>query len=82
MKFKCELYYFESCPYCQKVLMALDELKLSITLHDILSNEEAREKLLKDTGRSTVPCLYINDKPMHESDDIVQWLKEHHKEVH
>jgi len=33
------------------------------------------EKLKKDTGRTTVPCLYINGKPMFESYDIMEWLK-------
>jgi len=33
------------------------------------------EKLKKDTGRTTVPCLYIDNNPMFESYDIMEWLK-------
>ena len=38
-------------------------------------DELAYEKLVKDTGRSTVPCLYVDDNPMHESSDIIDWLQ-------
>ncbi len=70
------LYYFDSCPYCQKVLRKINELNLkSITYSDTMKDPSNREKLINDTGRATVPCLYIDGKPMHESDDIVNWLE-------
>ncbi len=70
------LYYFDSCPYCQKVLRKIKELDIKeITYSNTMENPNHRNKLIADTGRATVPCLYINDKPMHESDDIVQWLE-------
>ena len=30
---------------------------------------------MKQTGRNTVPCLYIDGKPMFESRDIAAWLE-------
>jgi len=70
------LYYFDSCPYCQKVLQKIDQLKIkNIKYSDITKESKHREKLLNDTGRQTVPCLYIDGKPMHESDDIIAWLE-------
>lgn len=73
---KLELYYFDSCPFCQKVLRKIDQLGLkSIEYKDILAQPEYRQKLMQDTGRATVPCLYIDGKPMHESDDINDWLE-------
>ncbi len=70
------LYYFDSCPYCQKVLRKIDQLSLkNIQFSDIQKNPKHRQKLVSDTGRQTVPCLYIDGKPMHESDDIVSWLE-------
>lgn len=71
-----ELYFFESCPFCQKVLRVINELNIKIDLLNIRENPDHAEKLVQDTGRRTVPCLYIDGAPMHESDDINNWLRE------
>lgn len=81
---KLELYYFDACPYCQIVLSAIKETKLQnkVTLLDTRQDPKRREKLIADTGRGTVPCLYIDDKPMHESRDIANWLHKYAHELH
>jgi len=83
MTFKLELYYFPECPYCQIVLKAINVNKLNnkVILLNTRENKLFREKLIKDTGRGTVPCLYIDNKPMHESKDIADWLSHHAKEI-
>ena len=73
---KLQLYYFESCPYCQLVLNVIKDLGIKVTYCDTLKDPQHREKLIKDTGRQTVPCLYIDEVPMHESRDIMAWLKQ------
>jgi len=80
---KLDLYFFPQCPYCQIVLSALriTALEESVTYHDIHDEPHEREKLIKDTGRSTVPCLYIDGKPMHESKEIANWLHKYAKEL-
>ena len=78
MKHKLELYYFPECPFCQKVLNVLKELNLDIPLKNIHQDKNYLLKLESDTGSRMVPCLYINDKPMKESDDIIKWLKKHY----
>jgi glutaredoxin len=82
MKKKLELYYFPECPYCQIVLSAIKEnhLQSDVTLLNTRENSSYREKLVKDTGRGTVPCLYIEGRPMHESRDIAHWLNQYAKE--
>ena len=69
------LFYFPSCPFCQFVINKIEELNLHVKLTDIHQDDTARDKLYKDTGRHTVPCLYIDDDPMHESWDIIEWLE-------
>jgi len=78
-----ELYYFEECPYCQIVLNALKQtgLENKVTYLNIHENSQDKEKLVRDTGRSTVPCLYIDGKPMHESQDIAKWLHQYAKDL-
>ena len=70
-----ELYYFPSCPFCQIVLRTITNLNLDVKLTNIHEDENARKKLFKDTHRYTVPCLYIDENPMHESYDIIDWLE-------
>ncbi len=78
---KLELYFYNECPYCQIVLSAIRTAKLEdkVSFLNIRENPAHREKLIKDTGRGTVPCLYIDGKPMHESRDIANWLIEYAK---
>lgn len=80
---KLELYFFPQCPYCQIVLEALrvTGLEDKTTYYNIMEDSHRRDKLIKDTGRKTVPCLYIDDKPMHESRDIANWLHQYSKEI-
>ena len=72
-----ELFYFPECPYCVFVLENIEKLGLNdkITLCNTRQNPDFAQKLIKDTGRRTVPCLYIDGKPMRESRDIVAWLE-------
>ena len=71
------LYHFDSCPYCAKVRDYLDENNISIQRKDIRKNSEFREELLKIAGKGQVPCLVIDGEPMHESNDIIEWFKQH-----
>ena len=70
---KLELLYFESCPFCQKVLMFIRN-KHNIILKDTRMNKVYKEELLKATGKLQVPCLLVDGKPLLESNDIVEFL--------
>jgi len=71
------LYYFPSCPFCQKVLRFIQDHKIKVTLKNIHEKEEYRQELIKSGGMAQVPCLFIDGKPLYESDDIIDWLDEH-----
>ena len=80
---KLELYYFEQCPYCQLVLQALrvTGLEEKVKFFDIHEDTKFKQKLIQDTGKGTVPCLYIDGKPMHESKDISNWIHSYAKQI-
>lgn len=80
---KLELYFFEQCPYCQIVMKTIQttQLEKKVTYFDIRKETKFKDKLIKDTGKGTVPCLYIDGKPMHESRDIAAWLENYAKEL-
>ncbi len=69
------LYKFDSCPFCRRVARAIDDLGLSIATRDTRKEPGAREELLARTGRTQVPCLFIDGEPLFESADIVDWLR-------
>jgi glutaredoxin 3 len=73
---RLELYMFPSCPFCQKVMVAAQRLGYDLVMHDIHKDDSARATLKQVGGRTTVPCLFVNGKPMYESDDIVQYLRD------
>ena len=72
-----ELFYYPECPYCQKVLRALDELGAAgaVALRNIHAEDSALQTLVEVGGKRQVPCLFIDGSPLYESDDIVRWLK-------
>lgn len=71
-----DLYMFETCPYCQKVI---SEIKSSgrndVVFHNIHENEADRLELIRVGGKLQVPCLFIDGKPLYESDIIIDWLR-------
>jgi len=79
--YKTELFYFPECPFCQMVVNGLQTLNLNIPMRNIREVKDALDKLISDTGRQTVPCLYIDGKPMHESQEILEWLKNNSKKI-
>ena len=69
------LYQFPQCPYCAYVLSEIRRLDIAVELRDTRENGHHRAELIRRTGKSQVPCLFINDKPMFESADIVAYLR-------
>lgn len=71
------LYKFDSCPYCQRVMQQIAPLGLteSIEMQDTRQDPKARTLLQESTGRTQVPCLFIDGKPLFESSDIADYLQ-------
>lgn len=65
------------------VLRKITSLGLNdlITYKNTLENPEHREYHLKTTNRTTVPCLYIDDKALFESSDICDWLESNKEKI-
>ena len=75
---KLELFMFDTCPFCRRVLNYIDEsVRTDVELHNIRKNEAYRMRLIEVGGMEQVPCLFIDGKPMYESLDIIDWLKAH-----
>lgn len=72
------LYKFDSCPYCRRVQRTIDMLGISeqIEFRDTREEPQWRADLRSRTGRTQVPCLFIDGEAMFESADISAWLRE------
>ena len=71
-----ELYKYDACFYCRRVMSALEKLgDLGVVLRDTRKEPEARAFLIEKTGRTQVPCLFIDGEPLLESLDIIDWLE-------
>ena len=76
---KYSLYYYDSCPFCARVLHGLDKVNVDVERRNIMSDANHRTALQQATGRSTVPCLRIEtgkeSQWMFESMDIMRFLQ-------
>jgi len=53
----------------------MEKHHLAVEMKDILIEDSAYDELKKMGGKTQVPCLFIDERPVYESDDIIQWLK-------
>jgi len=58
-----------------------DTKRSDVIFRDILEDEESRKTLVLVGGKEQVPCLFIDGKPLYESSDIIEWLKENPQEA-
>jgi glutaredoxin len=66
-----ELYQFFGCPFCIKTRRVIRRLNLKIVTRDAQNRQGAcRAELLKETGKTQVPCLKITNG------DKVEWILE------
>lgn len=74
------LYYYPECPYCQRVLRAIEQTATQVELRHIWDHQGYRAELQAARGRTTVPVLRITgngqDRWLPESADIVRYLQE------
>ena len=69
------LYKSDGCPYCHFVIQEAKNLGIPLKMRDTRRDAGAREELMRVGGRTMVPCLFIDGKPMYESRDIIRYLQ-------
>jgi glutaredoxin len=69
------LYKFDGCYFCHIVMDYLQSEGLQIALKDTREEPNARKELVRVGGKSQVPCLFVNGRPMYESRDIIAFLR-------
>jgi glutathione S-transferase len=79
------LYGYPQCPYCRRVLSAIEALGLDVPLRNTMLDAEHNDALVAATGRETVPVMRIEGRDgsvrwLPESLDIVRFLNERYGE--
>lgn len=73
---KLKLYIMKACPFCKKVMRFMEKNNVEgVEIVDIDSDPRHKEDLVKIGGVNQVPMLLIDDNPMYESEDIIQWMR-------
>ena len=70
------LYLTPWCPFCVKVKNYLKGRDIEVAEKDTSSDRQAKDELISLTGRTQVPCLVVDGKPLLESNDIIQWFED------
>jgi glutaredoxin 3 len=64
------LYTTVACAYCVRAKLLLKERGIAFQEIDVTGDHEAREWLVKTTGRRTVPQIFIGEEPIGGFDDL------------
>ena len=69
-KAKVEIYTWDNCPYCKRVIELFDRKVVNYTRYKIDGDEDARLKMtMRANGRRSVPQIFIDDKHIGGCDD-------------
>ena len=75
-----QLYIWNSCPFCQKVVHAAREMGLKENVDYTIINgapgTPGRAVVEKTGGKAMVPFLVDGATSMYESDDIIAYLRQ------
>lgn len=79
-----QLFKTDWCGFCFRVRSFMEQNNIDLPVRDVNSDPEAFRELLKNTGRTTVPCLRIETDDedvqwMFESTDIIDYLAEQYE---
>ena len=77
-----ELYQSEGCPFCVKVRVAFEQMRVAYVSKAMPLRVPSafKEELIKLGGKSQVPFLSDPERSVkrYESDDIIEYVKEHY----
>lgn len=67
----------DACPFCKKVMQYMKKRDIKdVEMVDIAADPRNKKELIEVGGMDQVPMLLIDDKPLYESNDIIQWFKD------
>jgi glutaredoxin 3 len=65
-----KIYTTQSCPFCVRAKRLLQRKKVPYQEIDVSYDDDARMQLTQQTGRQTVPQIFIGDQHVGGSDEL------------
>jgi glutaredoxin 3 len=66
------IYTTPYCPYCVRAKRLLDRKGVAYREVDVANDDEARVRLAEQTGRRTVPQIFIGERHVGGSDELYE----------
>lgn len=67
---KVIVYTTEYCPYCVRAKTLLKHKGVAFEEINVGDDDTLRDKMVEESGRRTVPQIFINDKPIGGFDEL------------
>ncbi len=67
---KVTIYSRSWCPYCKQAISLLESQGIDYNTIDIEDHPEKRDEMIKLTGRTSVPQVFIDDQAVGGCDDL------------
>jgi len=64
------MYTAQYCPYCMQAKALLRHKGVSFEEIDVSADDALREKMVQESGRRTVPQIFINGSPIGGFDEL------------
>jgi glutaredoxin 3 len=64
------VYTTSYCPWCRRAKEILARRKIAFREIDVTDDDERRSWLVRETGRRTVPQIFIGDTPIGGATDL------------
>lgn len=69
---KVEIYTSPTCGYCYRAKSLLDKKGVTFQEINVLMKPEKRREMQERSNRTSVPQIFINDKPIGGSDELYE----------
>lgn len=68
------------CPFCERVKKFMEENAITgVEVINIDKDPAMKDYLLEKGGKKQVPCLFVGEEPMYESQEIMDYLEKNCK---
>lgn len=64
------VYTTQYCPYCMQAKALLRHKGVSFEEVDVTADDALRDKMVRESGRRTVPQIFINGSPIGGFDEL------------
>ncbi len=71
-----KLYQFETCPYCQRVRLALEAKGIEYEKVEVPTDRDERTEIFELSGQYMVPVLVDGERVISDSTAIIAYLNE------